>query len=64
MRRPAGAIRQVAVRGSHHVSVTCFGAADSLVEVFCLEPERYAVAVRSRRRVPDSAVVVFDLEAT
>jgi hypothetical protein len=51
------------VRGSFHVSVQCFGAADGLVEVVCLEPDRYAVSVRSRRRVPDSAVVVANLEA-
>jgi hypothetical protein len=63
MRRSPRAIGRVPVRWPDHVGVERCCPIDRLVEVVDLEPERHTVAVWSRRRVADLAVVVVDVEA-
>src|SRR3954454_22090266 len=63
MSRPARAVRRVAVRRQHDVGVERFSAANRVVEIVDLEPERDAVAVRPRRWVADWAMVMLDSEA-
>src|SRR4051794_28057778 len=63
MSRPARAVRRVAVRRQHEVGVERFSAANRVVEIVDLEPERDAVPVRPRRWVADWAMVMLDSEA-